>query len=281
MSSSPQLSPTNKILFQNIANGTSHVFQKALDYNEINTIKLNADFGDFNVIQNDTTHLLTATQTVLGKEEVTIQLKDLPRYTNVLHEAIQQSITLRNFEKRINNINNILVDHVNKVKIVYRGITMAELIAIAHNGGIMGTHNRANYAAKTNFVSCSVDKDVANNYAKFIKNDDITIEINITELNLTDYAPVKYKLMQDVYVFDLYNNRTYRPFEEFEDGSFTSHAAHLAEIHLKEYTRPIIRRISFPFTEFSLESTQAIMKSIGILESIYNKPIMIENKDVI
>ena len=275
MSKSLQMPIAYKTLFQNIAHGTSNIFNKALYSGEIDTDSINIKFGRFHVQRNNNVScFLTTTETILTNNEVIIQLDDLPRYNKALYNIIQQSKSLRDYQRKIKNVNAIILQYLQKTKIVYRGIGLDELIAIVQSRGRVGAHNRLKYAAKMDFVSCSVDRDVADDYASRRKGSMI-LEIDISGLNPTEYAPVKYELMQYMMVFNPHGI-DYNPFEQFENGRDTSRNVQDVEIHLKQYAQPIIKSVSLYPDDLSIKSEQKVLETIKNLESIYNKKIIVE-----
>lgn len=219
--------------------------------NEIK-ITLNAEYDNFdpppedNFVGSD-----TVIDVVFRSSKPTIYPKDLSKYSEVQKKGIKQSRGLRAYQKEVDRGNKIIRDTLNRTKTVYRGMSVEELGMIANNGGKVGLGKKKGTvsAAIDDFAPSSIDTEVAETYAKNHAYG-IMVEMDVSEMEESDYEPVRYEVRRDVRVYDpkrpkqnnVYQD-TYRPDEKF-GGSHAAQFMKEAEVHLKRNSIPKIREIT-------------------------------------
>ncbi|MDE0265684.1 MAG: hypothetical protein OXK17_01450 [Thaumarchaeota archaeon] len=186
----------------------------------------------------------TPSNIVLGTDDAIIRLSELARYEEILARAREQSGPLRMLEARMGHVNEEMLRLFTSTKIVYRGMGMSEFCTMSKMGGAVGLHRRRKYAAINNFVSCSIDAEEASLFAIGKKERGLVVEMDVSRMKSSDYAPVTYEARRDIRVTRR-GRYAYSPYEMF-GGSHSGVFMREYEIHLRNGSRPIIRGVVVP-----------------------------------
>ena len=118
---------------------------------------------------------------------------------------------------------------------------ISEFCTISRMGGAVGLHHRRKYAAINDFVSCSIDAEEAALFATGKKERGLAVEMDVSRMKSSDYAPVTYEARRDIRVTRR-GRYAYSPYEMF-GGSHSGVFMREYEIHLRNGSRPIVRGI--------------------------------------
>ena len=230
-----------KILIRGIRKRILGVFEKACRGHVGR--QLDQEFEDFTMpkISKRLNFPPTPSNIVLGMDEVTIRLSELKKYESVLARAGELSAEIRGLEQYVDRVNRIISAFLEKTNTVYRGTTVSNLANMIKMNGKVGFQSRRMYAAKMDYVSSSIDANVAMIFAKAKGKRGITIEMDVSEMSPSSYAPVTYEPRHSVYVTPR-GMHEYGPYERF--GGTNSAIFMLEyEVQIKKGAKPPIRGI--------------------------------------
>lgn len=186
----------------------------------------------------------TPSNIVLGTDSAIIKLSELARYEEILGQAKKKNRSLRMLDTRMDGINEEIWRRFMDAKIVYRGMEISEFCTISKMGGSVGLHRRLRYAARNDFVSFSIDSRVATIFAIEKEENGLVVEVDVSNMKRSDYAPVTYEARRNVRVTRR-GRHTYRPYEMF-GGTQAGVSMRECEIHLRNGSKPLIRGIIVP-----------------------------------
>ncbi|MDE2812522.1 MAG: hypothetical protein OXM01_05850 [Gemmatimonadota bacterium] len=183
----------------------------------------------------------TPSNVVLGTDDAIIRLSELGKYEAVLAMAKKKSGPLRRLDAHMDQVNRETRARFEASRTLYRGMKISELCTMAEAGGTVGLHRRTRYAARIDFVSCSIDFGAALLFAAGKEERGLVVEMDVSGMKETDYAPVTYEARRDIRVTRR-GRHAYSPYEMF-GGNHSGVYTREWEIHLRPGTRPVIRRI--------------------------------------
>ena len=186
----------------------------------------------------------TPSNIVLRTDDAIIRLSELARYEEILARAKGRSGPLRMLEGRMGHVNKEMWRIFTSTKIVYRGMGISEFCTVSKMGGVVGLHHRKKYAAINNFVSCSIDAEEAALFATGKKGRGLVVEMDVSRMTSSDYAPVTYEARRDIRVTRR-GRYAYSPYEMF-GGSHSGVFMREYEIHLRNGSRPVVRGVAVP-----------------------------------
>lgn len=212
---------------------------------------------------------------VLGMDGVTIRMSEMHRYKRILARAKSLTPDIGRLQAHIDEVNEQIRVDLENTMTIYRGMAILELVRMARNGGKVGAHKRIKYAAKNDFVSCSIDVEIAM-FFTFQKKTGVVVEFDVSSMKRSDYAPVRYSARRLVYVTPR-GRSVYNPYEQF-CGSQSGVYMRECEIHIKSNTKPPIKRVIVlgykrPAFKRKLERT------VSMLEGIQRREITIKYFD--
>ena len=182
----------------------------------------------------------------------------------ILDRAMNQSLILQGLESHMNKINKMIKTVLKRTKTVYRGMQISELASIAKMKGAVGYQSRIMYAARNDFVSCSIDADIATLFATKRKKRGLVVEMDILEMNPSDYCPVTYVTRRIIYVTPR-GRHTYNPYERF-GGSQSGWYMRECEVQIKKGARLRINSMTV-----SRDGTSAFKKRLEKIVKIIEK----------
>lgn len=205
--------------------------------------ELDAEFGDFdmpNMGKRPGTRP-TPSNIVLGTDDAIIRLSELGKYKSVLAAAKNRSSLLRKLDAHMDQVNMEMWSRFTYSKTLYRGMKISEFCTMARAGGTIGLHRRTRYAARIDFVSCSIDVNAALLFAAGKEERGLVVEMDVSGMRRSDYAPVTYEARRDIRV-TRGGRHAYSPYEMF-GGSHSGVYTREWEIHLRPGSRPVVRGV--------------------------------------
>lgn len=171
-----------------------------------------------------------------------IKLSELDLYENVLVVAKKYSKELRDLDALMDACNRKIRGILERTGIIYRGMDIAELEIIARHDGVFGLHPRKMYAAANDFVSFSIDVNIAILYSTYKDKRGLFAEVDVSDMDRSKCSSISYKAINNISVTGG-GRRIYNPYERF-GGSRSGIAMYESEVHLRVDSRPIIRTVA-------------------------------------
>lgn len=206
---------------------------------------LDAEFENFEVpeMAKQSGIRPTPSNIVLGTDDAIIKSSEIGKYEEILALAKKKSRQLRMLDGHMDRINAEIWGRLMDTMIVHRGMRISEFCTIARMGGVVGLHRRTRYAARNDFVSCSVDADEAALYARKTRLG-LVVSMDVSRVGRPDYAQVAYEARRDIRVTRR-GRHVYRPYEMF-GGSHAGMFMREREIHLRNGARPAVTGVVIP-----------------------------------
>ena len=236
---------------------------------------INAEFENFDMPKMTEWFKMkpTPSNIVLGTDMVVIKLSELAKYESILARAYETNRSLRTLADRIAYVNREIWKCFMDTKILYRGMGISEFYTIAKMKGAVGLHRRTRYAKVNDFVSCSIDTAAAAVYAMSKKKKGLIVEMDVSQMNRANYAPVTYDARRDIRVTRR-GRHMYNPYEMF-GGHYAGMFMDEYEIHLRAGSRPIITGVMI-LGERSIGFRKRLEEAARVLEAAQGRKIMIK-----
>lgn len=215
----------------------------------------------------------TPSNIVLGTDEAIIKFKELAKYKKILSIAKNKSKSLHTLEICIQKINEKIWKQFMDTKIIYRGMGISEFSTISKMNRVVGLHHRAKYASINNFVSCSIDADVAASFAIQRKKNGLLVKMDVSQMKKSDYAQVTYEARRDILVTRR-GKHAFSPYEMF-GGTKAGTFMRECEIQLRNGSSPIIVSAEI-FGRRSLDFLEKLNVASKTLEATQGQKIMIK-----
>ena len=236
---------------------------------------LDAEFEDFDVPRMAEQFGINPTPSnmVLGTDDAIIKLSELGKYEAILAAAKRRSGLLRRLDAHMYRINSEVWARFMNSKILQRGMGISEFCTMAETGGAVGLHRRTRYAARIDFVSCSIDTNAALLFAAGKKGRGLVVEMDVSGMSGSDYAPVTYEARRDIRVTRR-GRHAYSPYEMF-GGSHSGVYTREWEIHIRPGTKPVVRGVAV-HGERPVGFTRMLNAAARALEAAQGRKIMIK-----
>ena len=214
-----------------------------------------------------------ASGVVLGYGTPVIRLSELAKYEAALGAARGHSGELRGMDSLLAECGGRMRRILARSGTAYRGMAIGELEYASRRGGAFGLNPRDRYAAENDFVSFSIDPNIAGLYAASKAGLGLIVEADVSGMDKGEHSIVRYEARNGIKV-TRGGRHVYDPYEKF-GGSHSGLALYECEVHLKAGSRPAITAVEV--TEGKPASFKARMdRAISRLERIQGQKITIK-----